>query len=382
MLWSFQLSGWSTCRPHSCLMAWLASEQPTKSYHFFLTSHQCQVPSLFPNTYNFVLQTFTPAKISHHKWLSMKIQAILFVQICNQRICVTSYSVPFSPSESLPVSPSSTISMFFSWMSQRTAGTAAAAVFLLLFSLQKCRFFNLACLVNRMRSPQYSSKHFGSSCAIRFRTFQGSLQIPSQWNRAFQWWIRFILRCLDTYMMCYSYDSYELPPPCHNQLRSAQNLVVEKFWSPWRWSEVVQVAKCSQRNDRKSKRHKTCKALVDLNRYFGNAISMQCRYHIHRDRLADLVWKKSLLPRDTLTRAWKMKPLVMVDATWRKFGETFHRGEPWSHMEPCGAKEPHPSMSPMLLMHHRVQRTIRWPNAWKQVLKKVQAWMFWLFSKH
>ena len=21
----------------------------------------------------------------------------------------------------------------------------------------------------------------------------------------------------------------------------------------------------------------------------------------------------------------------MVDATWRKFGETFHRGEPWSH---------------------------------------------------
>ena len=166
-------------------MAWLASEQPTKSYHFFLTSHQCQVPSLFPNTYNFVLQTFTPAKISHHKWLSMKIQAILFVQICNQRICVTSYSVPFSPSESLPVSPSSTISMFFSWMSQRTAGTAAAAVFLLLFSLQKCRFFNLACLVNRMRSPQYSSKHFGSSCAIRFRTFQGSLQISFPVKQSF-----------------------------------------------------------------------------------------------------------------------------------------------------------------------------------------------------
>ncbi len=83
------------------------NHQPTKSYHFFLASHHCQNPSLFSNICNFVLQTITS------KMIVDEIKQF-WMEICNQRICVTSYSAPFSPSESLPVSPSSTISIFFS----------------------------------------------------------------------------------------------------------------------------------------------------------------------------------------------------------------------------------------------------------------------------
>ena len=230
---------------------------------FFLTSHQCQVPSLFPNTYNFVLQTFTPAKISHHKWLSMKSkQFCLFKSATNgsvwqvtqchfrgQSRCQCPHPPPFqcsSPEKCHKELQELQLLPFFFCFLCRNAGFSTWPVWW------------IECAVrNTHRSTLAPPVLFDS------RTFQGSLQIPSQWNRAFRWWIRFTLRCLDTYMMCQSYDSYELPPPCHNQLRSAQNLGVEKFWSPWKWSEVVQVAKCSQRNDRKSKRHKTCKALVD-----------------------------------------------------------------------------------------------------------------------
>ena len=83
------------------------NHQPTKSYHFFLASHHCQIPSLFSNTCNFVLQTITS------KMIVDEIKQF-WMEICNQQICVTSYSAPLRPSESLPVSPSSTISIFLS----------------------------------------------------------------------------------------------------------------------------------------------------------------------------------------------------------------------------------------------------------------------------
>lgn len=207
LLWSFQLSGWSTCRPHSCLTAWLASEQPTKSYHFFWASHQCQVPSLFPNTTcNFVLQTFTPAKISNEPKDGNDEIKQFWMEICNQRIflwqvtqshhfrrqsrCQCPHPPPFqcSSPEKCHVENCSCFSCFRLFF--------VVSIFLF---VSGCRFFNFACLVNRMRSPQYSSKHFGSSCA-RFQDFQISLQIPSP---AFRWWIRFTLRYLDTYMMCH-----------------------------------------------------------------------------------------------------------------------------------------------------------------------------------
>ena len=351
---------------------------------FFLTSYQCQVPSLFPNTCNFVLQTFTPAKYHITNDCRWNPSNSVCSNLQPTDLCDKLLSAIFAVRVAASVPILHHFNVLLLKNVTKNCRNCSCFRFFYCFLCWNAGFSTwpvwwIECAVrNTHRSTLAPPVLFDS------RTFQGSLQIPSQWNRAFWWWIRFILRCLDTYMMCYSYDSYELPPPCHNQLRSAQNLGVEKWKvreSEVKSSKSQSAAKETIGSQRDTKHAKPWWIKHDLNR-FGTAISMQCRYHIHTDRLADLVWKKSLLPRYTLTRAWKMKPLVMVDATWRKFGETFHRGEPWSHMEPCGAKEPHPSMSPMLLMHHRVQRTIRWPNAWKQVLASASLNVLKLYNKH